>query len=249
MTKAADVAADSRAGLGSHATAAGASGWTGGVGGGSARRSFQRCELHGDPTRPTACGGCPPSPQGGGIRARFLVATPAFASGHCLERWEAGHGAEPLKLYYVAGLPCPAGLLALPGGDAESFHRATSVRARSSGLITQPRYRLRSRTGAVPATLARFATRVPVQEMTEVSLSRERRECSCEYFFVEGVTHIATVGGIPYVSNGLGGVTPKQQNCQLRKRTKSIHANAGMTPQLPSQRRPLQGRPRQGRRV
>jgi len=29
--------------------------------------------------------------------ARFIIATPAFASGRCLNRWEAGHGAWPLN--------------------------------------------------------------------------------------------------------------------------------------------------------
>src|SRR5690606_7868545 len=33
----------------------------------------------------------------GGVPARFILATPAFASGHCLNRWEAGHGAWPLN--------------------------------------------------------------------------------------------------------------------------------------------------------
>src|SRR5690606_15948422 len=33
----------------------------------------------------------------GGVHSRFILATPAFASGHCLNRWEAGHGAWPLN--------------------------------------------------------------------------------------------------------------------------------------------------------
>ncbi len=68
-------------------------------------------------------------------------------SGHFKERSspreeKSGSGARGLasQILYVAGFPRPAGVLALPGGDAESFHRATSVRARSSGLITQPRH-------------------------------------------------------------------------------------------------------------
>ena len=65
-------------------------------------------------------------------------------SGHFKERSshaarssrEAGHGAEPLNCKYVARSPVPRRRACPTGGDAV-FHRATSVRARPSGLITQ----------------------------------------------------------------------------------------------------------------
>ena len=83
-----------------------------------------------------------------GLAVYVTVATPCFRSlaisKNAPRRREekSGSGARGLasQMLYVAGFPCPAGMLALPGGDAESFHRATSVRARSSGLITQPRH-------------------------------------------------------------------------------------------------------------
>ena len=99
-----------------------------------------------------ACGlAPPPSPplpsRGRGIRAPHRRHALLSQSGHFKERSspreeKSGSGARGLasQKSYGAGYPCPPGMLALPGGDAESFHRATSVRARSSGLITQPRH-------------------------------------------------------------------------------------------------------------
>src|SRR5690606_21157769 len=46
-------------------------------------------------------------PGGGGVPAHFIVATPAFASGHCLKGWEAGHGTRASQILIRGRFPAP----------------------------------------------------------------------------------------------------------------------------------------------
>ena len=79
---------------------------------------------------------------------------------------EAGHGAEPLKFKYVAQLPRPASVLALmeDGAVALGLHQGPDL-----GVHHPAAHRFATGPAPPPATLARFATRVPVQEMRQVS--------------------------------------------------------------------------------
>ena len=52
-----------------------------------------------------------------------------------LEKWEAGYGTEPLKVFTWRGLPHPAGVLALIARGRRHSRRAASIRARTYGMI------------------------------------------------------------------------------------------------------------------
>jgi hypothetical protein len=86
----------------------------------------------------------------------LIIATPAEASGLCSlalrqaqgegEGWiRSGSEARVHTILFLVlrrGFPDVAGVLALPyRGRSAKLHRATSVRARTSGFITQQRHR------------------------------------------------------------------------------------------------------------
>jgi hypothetical protein len=91
-------------------------------------------------------------------------------------------GAWPsLSIYiYVAQLPRPAGVLA----PAEDTAVAAGLRQGPDLGVHHPAaHRFAAGPAPSPATLARFATRVPVQEMRRVSLrASPREENRCDFF-------------------------------------------------------------------
>ena len=117
-----------------------------GVGKGSARRLLSRRILHRPPA--SASLRSAPSPQGEGIPAAFIVATPCFRSLAFQERshprgevGKRGAMAEPLRLNSMAQLPRPAGV-SWPSHPLTAIHsRAMTIRRdteRLEGSSMQP---------------------------------------------------------------------------------------------------------------
>ena len=132
--------------------------------------------IHPSPSRtPTRRLAPPTSPQGGGAYGR-ASSLPRLLSHLAIafdgEVGKQRPGPRHLDLVLRRGFPDVAGVLALPGGDAAPMHRATSVRARTSGLITQPRHRQHDRSGAAALPDTRCA---PGSREGGVGIMREVR--------------------------------------------------------------------------
>ena len=98
------------------------------------------------------------------------------------------HGRASQLLLYVAQLPRPASVLALmeDGAVALGLHQGPDL-----GVHHPAAHRFATGPAPPPATLARFATRVPVQEMRQVSPRLKPGEEKRHDFFARGACFIS----------------------------------------------------------
>ena len=160
-----------------------------------------------------------------GIVAFRRCHAPLSQSGHFKERSspreeKSGSGVRDRasQSIYVARSPAPRRCSCPNSEGATAF----APRSLHSGPDlwddnVPARHRQRTDPAPSPATLARFATRVPVQEMGQVSPRPERRECSCEKFLRKRCGCVAAARGTENDSRGLAGRSTEGKNRQLRK--------------------------------